>query len=364
MSVTTSPLKNAPQKRFLYFDLIRCLACIAVIFIHSTGGFVERSDVFSNDFVFATAVNSLSRMAVPLFVMISGALMLDENYNFSTKKQLSHIKKMLIFFAFWSACYSLFFNLFMPLLKHSEISIKTIAISFLKGHYHLWYCFMIIGLYLFLPLFRLWVKRENKKYIEYFLILALLCNFFFRQIAEVGMKFSDWFFPIEYIFLKRGYLEYVGGFSFYYVLGWYLHNFPIKKKNLIYALGAVGYLWSFGGTVLCSRALGETCLTLDSFTVNVAAQAACIFVLMQSLCERRPRLQDSPVTRLASVIAKYSLGIYAVHDVIKTTCFFAFEKLHIDSLLLIVPGTILITLVLSLLVSFILSRLPLLKRVV
>lgn len=361
LKTTENSVLQNKHERVFYFDILRTIACICVIIIHATGEIVDHADVFAGEFVFATAINSLARIAVPLFVMISGALMLDENYNFTVEKQKKHIKKILIFFVFWSVCYCVFFQIIRPIMKNTQISIKDIILNLLTGYHHLWYCFMIIGIYLFLPLFRLWVKKENKKYIQYFLILAFIFNFFFRQIAEIGVKFTDWFYPVEYIFLNRGYLDYVGGFSFYYILGWYIKNFPPKKTKFLYAGGILGYLISSVGSVLLSRALGEQCLTLVSFSPNVALHTAAIFVFAQAHFQKD---SHTAISKFTHSIAKYSLGIYGIHELVRVCCSIAFETLKINNSLIIVPVSIILTFIISYLACFIMSKLPLLKKVV
>lgn len=74
---------------------------------------------------------------------------------------------MIIFFIFWLIVYATIYQMVFPLIENKQIDILEVFISLIKGHFHLWFIYIIIGLYLILPLLRLWVKDENKKYIEY-----------------------------------------------------------------------------------------------------------------------------------------------------------------------------------------------------
>lgn len=85
------------NNRIVYMDVLRVIACFAVIMIHSSSSYVIEN-LGSLNFWIGNVSDSLARIGVPLFVMVSGALMLDEKYNFSAQKLIEHIKKMIIFF--------------------------------------------------------------------------------------------------------------------------------------------------------------------------------------------------------------------------------------------------------------------------
>ena len=73
------PAKEIPDSRkIFYIDLLRAVACLCVVMLHVSAAYVFKG-VGSRDFWVGNLVDSASRAGVPLFVMISGALMLDEN---------------------------------------------------------------------------------------------------------------------------------------------------------------------------------------------------------------------------------------------------------------------------------------------
>ena len=82
------------------------------------------------------------------------------------------------------------------IIKHESIDIIKIIGSLIKGHYHLWFVYLIIGLYLIVPLLRLWVNDTNKKYVEYFIILSIIFTYIIPQIISIGINYSNLF---EYI---------------------------------------------------------------------------------------------------------------------------------------------------------------------
>ncbi len=229
-------LENKQNNRIFYLDVLRVIACLAVIIIHTSASYVTK-DIGSINFWTGNIFDGLARIGVPLFVMISGALMLDKNYDFSNKKQIKHITKMILFFVFWSTIYCLVFKILEPLVKGQSLDLFDAAKALITGHRHLWFIYLIIGLYLIVPLLRLWVKDENKKYVEYFLLLSIVFTFIIPQIVKIG----SYYYPI----IQSGYdstidkmhLQYIGGYTAYFILGWYLNTYDFKDKKLIYWLG-------------------------------------------------------------------------------------------------------------------------------
>lgn len=80
------------RERNSRLDIIRIVAVLAVIMIYTSANFVTSFDVFSTEFIGGNIFDSLLRIGVPLFVTISGSLMLDENRNIIPK---IHFLKML-----------------------------------------------------------------------------------------------------------------------------------------------------------------------------------------------------------------------------------------------------------------------------
>ena len=100
---------NISSNRIYYMDILRVIACLCVVMIHTCGSFVTK-EYGSVNYWIGNVLDSISRVAVPLFIMISGALLLDENYDYSVGKIKKHIKKMILFFVFWSVVYCLVYE--------------------------------------------------------------------------------------------------------------------------------------------------------------------------------------------------------------------------------------------------------------
>ncbi len=345
------------SNRIVYIDVLRVIACFSVIMIHSSAQYVVK-DIGSFNFWVSNIFNGLARIGVPLFIMISGALMLDKNYQFSTQKIINHIIRMIVFFVFWSVLYCFIFNIVGSIIKHESIDIIKIIGSLIKGYYHLWFVYLIIGLYLIVPLLRLWVNDANKKYVEYFIILSIIFTYIIPQIISIGSNYSNLFEHINDIIENNLSLKYVGGFTTYFILGWYINNYELKNKRIIYILGLFGVLITIMGTYILSNTTGKALQMHGNLYINVLFQAVAVFVIIKD------KFKNMHTNNLINSISKYSLGIYAIHVLIETIMYRIIKIVNIDFALINIPVVFIVSVVLSYLISFILSKIPVLKKVV
>ncbi len=338
------------KKRIYYLDILRVIACLAVIMIHSSCDYVMYKTTNFNFWV-GNIFDSFARLGVPLFVMISGALLLDEKYDYSKEKLLKHIKKMILFFVFWSFVYCLLFNIIGQLfLLEKDFNVYRIINAFVQGYYHLWYIYLIIGLYLILPLLRLWVNDKNKKYVEYFIILSLIFNFLIPQIIIIGNCYGSALVGINDILCSKLCLQYVGGFTTYFILGWYINNYEIKHKKLIYILGIISILISIFGTYILDLEF------YGNLSLHVLLYTAAVFLFAKNIKTKE--------NKLVLFISKYSLGIYAIHAMIIYVVNKVLLKINFTNALINIPIVFIITLVISTIGAYIISKIPFFKKFV
>ena len=139
----------------IWIDYLRIIATVAVIVTHVSAGFLYETNLkFSNWWIGLFSAGSM-RFCVPIFVMISGVLLLPEQYTLKAHLQ-KRFQRVLLPFIFWTMIY-LSIDLLLPILKGEQIiitdSLKHIASGLLFGvRGHLWYIYMILGVYLFIPI--------------------------------------------------------------------------------------------------------------------------------------------------------------------------------------------------------------------
>ena len=349
--------KTSGGRKF-HLDLLRAIACLSVVMIHVSAEYVVRGSAGA-DFWLGNLLDSLSRAGVPLFVMISGALMLDENYEFTKKKWLGHVGRMTAFYAVWSTVYCFIFRI-LPLLQRGEkVRLPGTITQILSGHYHLWFVPMIIGVYLVLPLLRLWVKEKNVRYVEYFLGVSAVFGFVVPQVMAIVTDQFKVYKSVQTLWDNFN-LGQTAGYTVYFVLGWYL-NRGVKHWKLISALGVLGFAMTFAGTGWATVILEMNGYPFyENFTVNVLVYSCAIFVFCRHRYEQ-PKKPGGMMQKAVRGLGRCSLGVYAVHVYVISELMPRLGGLHIAAG---APLIFVLTMVLSALLSVILGKIPLVKKIV
>ncbi|MBE6672511.1 MAG: hypothetical protein E7599_03195 [Ruminococcaceae bacterium] len=351
------------KKRILSYDVIRIVAALAVVMVHVAAPFITSTRIGSEEFVTGNVYGSFSRIGVQMFVMLSGALTLREDRTYTFSTMWRSIRNLLLLLFFWSAIYAVVH----PLSLGYTITFETTIEKFFTGHYHLWYLFMLIGLHLITPILRTFVKKENRKYVGYYILLAMIFTF---TIPLFKFFYSEFGGSKAWIlnYSEKFQIGILGNYIAYYLLGWYLTSLELSKKTRIYiyaagivgcAMTVFGSIYYSGGTVRAYRVF------FHNFTLNVMCMSAAVFVFLYYFFKHRTLgpLVTAAVTKLASL----TFGVYILHIYVLTVLARLTPRLFEYGIL---PAPILavcqwlIIAVISFAITYILSKIPLLKKVV
>ncbi|WP_432354341.1 acyltransferase [Sporosarcina sp. A2] len=330
------------MKRLVYLDWLRILAALAVVTIHVSAGVVmDDAQEYKSPWMAGNFYESLSRWAVPMFVMISGALMLSSKKQISTSSFLKKkLAKILIPLFTFSVIY------YANEVRKGEFtySISDFIKRFVTDDimYHLWFLYMIAGLYLITPLLKILIQHAKRKDIEYFILLWLFAS----VISKCIEYFLGYSFKIELFFVTH----YIG----YYVLGYYLFNYDLQAKwrILIYMGGLAGWVTTFFMTYRESVKLDEPLehYWYDEHSPNVLLMVVALFILFKST-----KLGEMKLPWIGKVFSEASFGIYLIHVLVMQTLYEKFDFVWINlhpiigvpykTLLVVTISTILVSLV-------------------
>lgn len=349
-----------PETRpsIFYIDLLRFLAAIAVVVIHVLGPFrFLYGEVSDSDWLAAAGYNSISRWAVPIFMMISGALLLSDSRPFDSQRYVTRrLGKVLIPFIAWTVIYAVvggfegletMVGSFIDISWNAEQAGKLILESNNEPvWYHLWFFYDFIPLYFVIPFLAIALKSLSSEHIKLLLAAWWMLTLMHWLKVETPLR--------QNIVLYSGYL----------VFGWYLFNRDNRPQLKYWVVAGVGcLLLNVLGSAYLSFLSGKYSTFFMGYkSLNTVLIAGMLFVIAQSYAERiQGRLRS-----VISVISKYSLGIYLVHPLL------LIPIRHLDngvysffgSNWLAIPVISLITLVLALGVTVVLARLPIIRRVV
>ena len=347
-------MEQTQPQRIAYFDVLRILATFAVIVLHLSAQHWADTDVYSRAWQAFNLYDSAVRWAVPVFVMISGALFLGRDVSISAilKKNVARIATV---FLFWSGCYALVYLVF----RHAPLAV--VLSQFITGHYHLWFLYMIVGLYLLIPLLRPIVQNETLT--RYFLLLAFIFTFLLPQLALFCTFVSPRISTLISTVIMFTYCYFPLGFTVYFVGGYYLsrRDFSRNEEIVLYCIGIAGLLFSIFAPVVHAKAQGAPSDIFYNYnSLNVLLTSVPIFVFAKKHLNF-PRMGERAYAILRK-LSKYSFGVYLVHPmVIELLQHFGIDTFSCNAFFS-VPLLAVFVFAVSTAISVLLSRVPIVNK--
>ena len=327
-------LSNQKNQHIVWLDVVRFIAMFTVVCCHCTDPFNFYPGTAPNIGeikLWGAIYGSVLRPCVPLFVMITGALLLPVRGDTSTfyKKR---IPRVFYPFLIWSVLYNLFPWItgllglnpqiildFFPyageevMQQSFSVSLKYILMipfNFSILAVHMWYIYLLIGLYLYLPVFSAWVEKASERAKLMFLLawgVTLLLPYYYQFVSNYLWGTCSWnSFGMLYAF---------AGFNGYLLLGHYLKNLEWSLKKTL-AIGipmfAVGYAVTFLGFRHITASPEYTDEMLELFftycSLNVVMMTIPVFMLAKKVKVNSERMKKA----LANLTV-CGFGIYMIH---------------------------------------------------
>ena len=350
---------NQERKLSVPVDLIRTIAIIAVIVLHATRdatSFQPTAPFEVWRWWMVDIYQSVSRTGVPLFVMLSGALLLQpsKNETLSTffKKRWVRIG---LPFLFWGAVYFAW----RVFALHEVLTSSSIIQGILSGPYfHFWYLYMLVGLYILTPILRIVVAHIDRKTFKYFIIVWVLGPLIIPILGLLGYNLDGNLLTIPW---------WVG----YYMLGVYLLTVRARRLILL-SLLLLGLALTAVGTYLIAATVGGTLTYFfqEYFSPTMILSAVTLFLLLNTI-QAPPNQTESrhpKIKWLLSKISQNTLSIFLLHVIILDTLQLGFLGFTISSntlnSIIEVPLITVVTLFICLGVIIPLKKIPVLKRLI
>ncbi|MCR5315322.1 MAG: acyltransferase [Bacteroidaceae bacterium] len=323
-------------KREVWVDWLRVFACLLVMVVHSSEPFyLDGYDTFiltDADLIWASAIDSAARMSVPLFVIASSYLLFPLRYS-SGEFFKRRAVRILIPFVVWSVVYALCYG--DPLTN-----LSTLLLNFNFTASHLWFVYMLVGIYILMPILSPWAKDVSKKELKVYLALWLLTTIIplIRDIMTLGNvsfimgpsfipRQADYPLWGECSWNPNGTFYYISGCIGYLLAGLYFRRFvgDMKwKKVLIVSLPLllIGFGVIEGGFVLKALSKSEGIFpirgdwgntiwmetTWHNETLGVALMTLGTVVLLKKI-----KTDGMFYQKMIVPISKASYGMYLMH---------------------------------------------------
>ena len=246
-------------QREVWIDWMRVAACFMVMVVHATEPFYLGGEgtliLTKSDAIWASFFDSFVRACVPLFVIASSYLQLPLHYS-AGEFLRRRAARILIPFAVWTLVYAFLWG-------EPVTNLKSLLLNFNYAAGHLWFVYMLIGIYLIMPLLSPWAEKVSKKELLVYLGICFATYLipFIREAVSTETpiiygptgipnpaKYPLWG---EASWNSYGMFYYVSGFIGYLLLGLYFRRFVSQlswKKTLAVALPVwgLGFFIAFG----------------------------------------------------------------------------------------------------------------------
>ncbi|MCP1309315.1 acyltransferase [Paenibacillus tyrfis] len=309
------------NNRIIYIDLLRIISILAVIILHITADLLTRTNDFNTiSWWISNVLNSIARFAVPVFFMISGAMILRIEVSSYKEFYKKRIVPLAIPLVSWSLIYDAYNQYFI--LK-SNLTILQFFTDFVyrliidRNYIHLWFLYAIIAIYVTVPLVSRLVKACSEKELRYYLTLWFAISIVYRFISDMVFRVASEsiYVPILNIPLFMGYLG-------YFILGYYLFHYelPAKVKSLLFNIGVVSFFVTPVATYFASFYSG----VLDevfygNYSITTFFMAIGLFLYFQEKNSILGEKLNYKLQKLIGSIAKASFSIYLIHLLVELT---------------------------------------------
>ena len=347
------------HNRVVWLDVTRLVAMFTVVCCHCADPFNFYPGEPPAEIPFWGQIyGALLRPCVPLFVMITGALLLPVREETSVFYQ-KRISRVFWPFLIWSVLYCLFpwFTKLLGLshevileffpyagekvleqsFSNSLEFIAQIPFNFMNTDVHMWYIYLLIGLYLYLPIFSAWVEKASERSKRWFLVAWMattLLPYYYEYVNPYIWGGCAWnHFPMLYYF---------AGFNGYLLLGHYLrHTEWSLSKTLTWGipLFIIGYAVTYVGFKHMAEMPGHTEEQFELFftynSLNVVMITVPVFMLTKLVQVRSPKIQAA----LAN-LTLCGFGVYMVHYILTGPSIVWMRALHIPVCIQIPVGAV------------------------
>lgn len=316
---TTAPLPSLRKAAYMpYGDAARVLGTLAVVIGHICDMTVFNKNAGATDWWTCLFVDSATRWAVPVYIMLSGALLLDpartETPGEFYSKRLARLGVPVLV---WSAFF-MWFSVAYTGWRTTDQVWHDLAMG--KPYAHLHFVFRIAGLYAFTPMLRVFLQHATRAMVTQTALILLLLSAA-NSVAESFMHTE------LNVFLR--FAPFLG----YFLLGYLLRDARLTKNGLIgCALLAMACIFALtGGTALLVQRFGFqdapslSWLLYDFLSPVRVAFAVSVWLLVVNLF-REDWLQSRPGRFVAKWLAPATLGIYLVHPLFREILYIESQK--------------------------------------
>lgn len=341
-------INRATKNRVAYLDTLRVIACFMVVLVHSPVPHPELSEA-----PIYGAISYLCSPCIGLFLMVSGALLLPQKLAVR-QFVFRRFTRILFPLVVWSIIYILIDAIDNNKTIDDIITnISHIIFGPTAKFVQSWYLYVLLGIYLFIPIFNAWIKENDRRHSLYFILLwcISLC------VPYLKALFAGNSITPPYMF--AGYFGYI-------VLGYYLHKYPIKMTSLKTYIIMSSLVVILSGIIPVVIYLANipgydySNIVYNYLSLSTVMMCVCIYTFIQNFNPKNCIFQN-----VMAHLSPLTFGIFLVNYATIYYIFFPYFSVKpIDNLPVEIAIVFIGSFVISYVITLIINKLPFKKYVI
>lgn len=272
----------------VYISLARVICALAVIMIHTNADcfsdFSKQDCWGSGNFIEALLI-----FAVPIFIMITGATLIDYSDKYSTKEYFKkRLMKTFVPYVFW--------GIIVGTLHDKVLNTANV--------FWIYYFFLyLFGAYLCIPLFSFVKKEYKEKLFTYLIVVSFVLNYLIPFICTLCNVTYAYKVPFDV----------ANAFLIYILIGYLIDKkeISLRWRLVSYMFSLIGFLLHIGGSYIESMKAGEIMYTFRGYTNLPGLLAAVgVFVFLKQIGQS---IKSEKIIRGIEILSGYTFPIYLIH---------------------------------------------------
>lgn len=292
------------KDRLIGLDLLKIVSAFMIAVIHASSGVFNNHELGSLVWKEGLILNAVTRFAVPVFLMISGALLLGRKISLDKAIRKAIIAGIALFV--WSFAFILTKKI---LWNDGNVIHDTLMIFFNKRvSGHLWYGYLLIWIYLFSPILNIMYESLSNKMRIYFIILGLLIPSAIDSVI--------YYFSLDVQILQNSFFIYMNlGYISVLFMGRMIYE---NKEGISLILGGISSVIGLVLTILLtegiSRRLGVSTHTF--FSELEIGNVMYAFGIMLLGCKLSWKGDNTFIKKIIIKVSELAMGIYFSHALV------------------------------------------------
>lgn len=302
---------------FNQFNLIKIFCCFLVVYQHIVGRFLNSSNATTSTHLIYGTILNFSRFAVPIFLFISGFVIMKSYENLNLKDFYTKKFNRILYIYIGANLLFIMPRFFIPGYS-LELFVRDFI--FAKASSHLWYLNTLIKIYLLYPVFKIIIIKLNSLLKSKAIILITVLQFFISENAySILSKSQSKIGILTFTYLDRSLITW----SYYIILGGLVYkNFDYIYKSIhrhkVFFI--TSYILSF--TYINLYTFNKLNFTKVNYyrsspsTFRILIYSVLSLVVLYYIADYLVKKNNKKILRIAKIFSNHTLNIYITHPIV------------------------------------------------